>query len=193
MYAVLGFGFAAAAWRGAVPDRILVRCWLTGAADGLPDIELPIAGFYARMYSGQASAFQVSVPYTEARYAAVKARAQGDLFVERVTSRDGVELGAESLFSFPNTGRQLHQGPYRQTLVLSGERQTTNATPATHSGLRFSLAGLDFNGARTWTTDLATVVRPGDAIVVEGEIVTIDRVQAEADTTRAKLTLRAGA
>lgn len=182
-YACLGLGYAAAGWSGPVPDRVLWRCVLTGAADATTDAEIPISNIYARLYSASPSEHQVSAPYTTAVSDAIAARPNATVRVFRsATSAATGEGGERLVFEFPLEDQQYHRGAHSATYVLQGSRQTTNWTPVTVTVDRIIEEGAAFNGERTWTVPADYSIQPGDSVVIGAETILIDRVQFHAST-----------
>lgn len=190
-YASLGLAWSLAGWGGGAPDRVLYRCVLTGAADSLPDVELPLSAIYCRLYSGQASDHQITTPFTLERAEAIEARPHGTVRIFQTSQEAATGQGGERLlFEFDVADSSFHRGAYASSYTLAGQRQTTNSTPVTVAVPKVFEEGLDFNGGRTWKVPAFYNVRPGDSAVIDGETVPIDRAQFHASATDTYLILR---
>lgn len=193
-YASLGLAWGLAGWAGGAPDRVLYRCVLTGAADSLPDVELPLSAIYCRLYSGSPSDHQVTAPFTLELADAIEARPNGTVRIFQTSQVAATGEGGERLlFEFGIEQTSYHRGAYSSSYVLQGQRQTTNSTPMTVMVSKVFEEGLDFNGGRTWKVPASYGVRPGDSAVIDGETVVIDRAQFHASATDTYLILRESA
>lgn len=190
-YASLGVAWSLAGWGGGAPDRVLYRCVLTGAADSLDDVELPLSAIYCRLYSAQPSDHQVTIPFTLDLADAIESRPNGTVRIFQTSQESATGQGGEKLlFEFEAEDAQFHRGAYGSSYTLQGQRQTTNSTPVTTMVGKVFEEGLDFNGGRTWKVPAFYGVRPGDSAVIDGETVLIDRAQFHASATDTYLILR---
>jgi hypothetical protein len=173
---------------------VLYHCILTGAEDGLGDVDLPLSGIYSRLYSGEPSDHQVTVPFTIEIAEAIDARPNGTIRVFQAASISASGDGGERLVcEFAIDRSSYHRGAYSASYTLAGSRQTTNATPITVTVDALFEEGRDFNGGRTWKVPAYYGIRPGDSAVIDGDTHLIDRVQFHASPTDTYLTLRESA
>jgi hypothetical protein len=168
-------------WAGVA----LTRTWrltLTGAADELGDVVLPISNLSARLRSGEASYLNVTVPYTLEYADAVSARPNGDMILEHIV-RDN--LGNTMEFVVVTVALetiQISRGASSSSIVLIGHRQSTNSNPTSHSVAPLSL--------QTGTTASTMIVpeydqniRPGDTVTGEGVTFEIGLLTLQAAVT----------
>ena len=156
-------------WAWDIPTgaraQAIYRCYLTGAADGTTDVELPATSFQARLRTGEPSYLSVVVPDAPTYLPAITARPNGELVVKR-----GIRwpTGVEILEEIARVGLERiadDRGAGSYTLTLSGHKTQTTATPKTRTlaGLSYRHAG---TGARRYRCSLDTFLRPGDTVYV---------------------------
>jgi hypothetical protein len=168
-------------WRGVAATRTW-RFTVTGDADGLDDVILPISNLSARLRSGSQSYLNVTIPYASAAADAVSARPNGDLILEHIV-RDN--LGNTLEFVVVTVALetiQISRGASSSSIVLIGHRQSTNSNPTSHSVAPLSL--------QTGTTASTMIVpeydqniRPGDTVTGEGVTFEIGLLTLQAAVT----------
>lgn len=141
---------------------------LTGAADGLSDLVLPMSSFQGRLRSGSPSYLSVVIPAAAQYSDAIDARPNGQLVVSRGDRwTDGLIQVTEIARVNLETIR-LDQGARSSSATLSGHRQTTNSAPKTVTlgGAQVkSVAG----GLRRYRCALDNDLRAGDTAEINGE------------------------
>lgn len=141
---------------------------LTGAADSLPDLVLPMSSFQGRLRSGSPSYLSVVIPAAAQYSDAIDARPNGQLVVSRGDRwTDGLIQVTEIARVNLETIR-LDQGARSYSATLSGHRQTTNSAPKA-----VALAGAQVrsvaSGLRRYRCALDNSLRAGDTAEINGE------------------------
>ena len=152
------------AWELPVGKCPVYFLTLTGAADSLDDVTMPMASFDARVKSGDPSYLQAVVPDAYTYAAAILARINGDLTVRRGYLQDnGDYLTAEIARVHLDTVAD-DRGPMSASVSLSGTRQDTNTAPKSLNlyGVTYRHAG---TGARRVRCTPDTFLRAGDTAV----------------------------
>ena len=154
-------------------EGALIRYYLTvtGAADGLEDIEIPMSSFQARRRSGEPTYLSVVIPGLE-HAAAVAARSSGTIRVDQGYARGGRILQREAIIEAAIDDVATYQGAMNSSIVLTGYRQA-NYTPKTvvltSPTYRSVARGVTrFRLARPYI-----FLNPGDTAVIDGESIDI--------------------
>lgn len=147
-------------WRptiDVVPDEIVYyTLHLTGDADGLPDLALPLHTFQCRHRDGGSSYGHVSVPNGAAYIDGIEARPAGDLVV---TYYQGDV--SEIVMQFRPTYIRLDEGGRSASVTMSG-----NFSAGDRAAKRFSLLGVSYRSYQTSAIRYRAAprgdLRPGD-------------------------------
>lgn len=154
---------------------------LTGAADGLVDAALPASSLQARLRSGRDSYLSVVVPHTAALAEAVASRPNGDLqLVYRELLSDGTATDT-AIVDVPVDLLQIPEGAQSASITLSGNRQSSNAAPASHTLARNQLT-LRQTGTGAMVVRSPTYrpeIRPADDVTIGGAVLVIDTVNIQ--------------
>lgn len=163
-------------------ERTFYLCTLTGAQDGLSDLELPMVSFHAELVAaeGETSYLQASVPDLSLA-GEVRDRSNGELVVvQRRELADGSTQDGE-LFRGPYTGVQTQNSSNRSTMQvrasLAGYITTAQRVALESTYLRGD------NGDGTWELRAAPAfeVRPGGQVEdSDGTTYTVGSVQYRA-------------
>lgn len=147
---------------------------LTGYADGVEDIEIPISSFQIRS-TGTVRYISVEIPSTE--YASeINLRMNGTMIVERAYVLDGIISLRDTIAEASIDGIRVYEGGNSQSITLDGyytgtmssnrvdlqQVQTRQVTSGALSSVR--CAGLDF------------LIRPGDVCINGGYEMIADTV-----------------
>jgi hypothetical protein len=158
--------------RSDIPSTIIYRVRLTGAKDGLEDVELPISSYQARLRNNKPTYLSVVVPDGKSYAGMVAARQNGSIVIERGIKYQSGEVQYVELMRVDLENSSDGGGGRNRSLTLSGHATIDHGTPKSielsnvrirtnsASGLRFR-AELDLN------------LRPGDTAVVGAESFTV--------------------
>jgi hypothetical protein len=165
-------------WVRTYRDSAVARfyCTLTGAADGLADIELPISSFQARKRQGESNFLSVIVPgmaYAEA----VAARSNGDLYIEMAYLVNGEATIREEIIRVEDLEINIYEGASSRSINLSGYREATYvAKNASISGSNYKYTMSGRRGFRFPQAD--PYLNPGDTLTIEDtdDELTVDQI-----------------
>jgi hypothetical protein len=135
---------------------------LTGAADSLSDLELPLISYQARITNGVSSPHYFRVPFDQDLYESVSARPNGEVVVKQeVVFDDGTsELSEFTRVNFDRVQKTL--GGISSTMTLQCSKQFTNTDPVTIQGEEILDWGIQYDGKRTFKTAGKKYIRVGD-------------------------------
>lgn len=144
-----------------IVDQLYYACVVTGAADALPDLRLPISSWQATVQNGRADYVQAVVPAIMDLVDAIGARSNGEIVIYRgARSPDGSEREIE-MARAPLEQFRIDRGSFRATGTLSGYAAiTTNADPSTRTLTGLRSLSIDGSGVRA-RTDIDWLLRPG--------------------------------
>jgi hypothetical protein len=145
--------------------KTIFRCYLTGADDGLSDLELPMASFQARMRDGEPSYLSCVIPNASAYEDDIVLRPNGDILVKKgYLLADGTEqLETIADVNFENV--QIAQGGRQGTATVVGHKTRTATSPKEREVTGVSYYGLLASGKRTIRAALDLFLRPGDTVI----------------------------
>ncbi|MFZ7127006.1 MAG: hypothetical protein ACOWWM_12715 [Desulfobacterales bacterium] len=142
------------------------RCTLTGDADSLPDLPLPVRSFQARRRTGEPSYLQVVIPDVSLE-PGIEARPNGQIVVERVTTEGGVEISAVEIVRVNAEPLRTDLGAAARAITLTGYRQTTNGSPAARE-IRDVMEVRQGESATVIVAAVDPAVQPGDTAQAQG-------------------------
>lgn len=150
-------------------------CVLTGAADGLEDLEIPISSFQAKMRDGDPSYISAYIPNIAAWADEINARENGDILIRKgYKFADGTrQLETIAWVDFENL--RYDKGANSQTGVIMGHRtesaSETGTKTVTLSGVSYK--SLQENGLMRIRCSVNLFLRPGDTVIYDDEGSTI--------------------
>lgn len=154
-------------------SRITYELVLTGDADGLSDLTVPISSFQARLRSGDPSFLSVVVPGT-AHDAEINARSNGDLVIYMVKTLDSGNIIREEIARATLETIRLDEGEISQSVTLSGHKTLTFSNKAV------SLSGGSYkavtNGMLRYRCSPHIYLKPGDTVTVDGSTFIADSI-----------------
>ena len=150
-------------------SAIYYRCTLTGAADGMPDIVLPISSFQTRSRKNpRPSYLSVIVPNATLHLPHIIARPNGEIVIEQGRMYpDGIEY--DDLVRADYESCSYNEGARNSSITLTGHRTLTPA-PAQIVPLRgVSIVAMQMTGVRRVTAAVDFRVRAGDTVTWDGQ------------------------
>jgi hypothetical protein len=151
---------------------ITYECVLTGDADGLPDIELPMSSFQGRFRSGDPSYLSVVIPGTDCAED-IDDRSNGNLRLYMVKTSGAYAL-RELLCVVDLETVQVDDGPTSQSITLSGHRTETHAAKTvTFSDIFYTRLQ---DGLLRIRCKPDLYLRPGDTVVTSEYTITADLI-----------------
>ena len=117
-----------------IPVRVVARLWLfalTGAPDGLEDVDLPVSSIQMRRVSGRPSYVQVVVPNSLKWGDAVTNRPNGEMIVYRAWLKSDGSLEKHEVQRANQDTIRTDWGARSGKITLTGYKQTTYQNPTT--------------------------------------------------------------
>jgi len=148
---------------------------LTGSADSIADIEIPISSFQARKRTGESTYLSVIVSDYETYSAAIAARSNGEMIVEMDYQYNGQTSIRQEILRADLETIDLYDGGKNRTISLVGHKTTTfaNRTVTIENPTYKSTV----NGRRTFRfAKCDPYLNPGDTLVVGDDSMTIDYI-----------------
>jgi hypothetical protein len=148
---------------------------LTGAADGVDDIVLPMASFSTRLSRDGSSYLQVSVPNGR-RYAAdIAARSRGDLVISRGDRYTDDRLDVVEIARATVAQVMPSYGGRASSVSVQGRRDPIATTP--RSVIVAGVSSWSISGGKNrWRARINNDLRPGDTAVVDGRSAVIGEI-----------------
>jgi len=114
-------GFNFTEWLAENEDRIIrtYECILTGAADSVADVTIPIASFQSRLEDGTPSFLSVVIPDTSYS-SAINARSNGQIIVEMIATVDGAEALREEIARVDLEAIRIDDGSRNKSITIWG-------------------------------------------------------------------------
>ena len=131
---------------------------LTGSADGLTDVTLPMSSFSVRHRYDGPSYYQLTIP-TYAYVSAIAARPNGEIVIWSKTGNIEEELLRGDLGSV-----RTDRGPKSQSISISGNSERATSDPETYLLAEALYASTTFEGESRLRIPPRAAIRPGDFI-----------------------------
>jgi len=149
-------------------------CVLTGAADSVADVTIPISNFNSRMRTGEPSYLQVTIPGID--YASyISARSNGDIVITMSWVVNGSAVLSEEIARVELETISIYEGTGSESIVLSGHKTVTYASQAiTLSDITYESTQAGKSIIRTAEPDL--YLRPGDVVTADATTFTVDYI-----------------
>jgi hypothetical protein len=171
--AVFGLSAEALGVSTFTTEAALIRYYLTvtGAADGVDDIEIPMSSFQARRRSGEPTYLTAVVPSADYA-AAIAARANGTLRIDQGYVLAGSILQREPIMETDIDEAAIHHGGRQSSIRLTGYRE------ATYTPKAITLSGATYRGVsggkiRYRLAKPYIFLNPGDTVTIEDDTLTI--------------------
>jgi hypothetical protein len=142
---------------------------LTGAADGVADVEIPITSLQARMRSGSPTYLQVVIPGLSEYETYVTDRPNGTMEIDVAYMEDGVYALRETIISVALDDIRVDWGPMSKSISLTGRSQKTYANKAIT--LHRPIYRATLNGATRYRfAEPVVYLFPGDTVTVDSDV-----------------------
>jgi hypothetical protein len=182
---------------GRITSNPIYICIITGAADGLEDIEVPIESFTATISTGIPSYLSVVIPAADDIETEIIARKNGDVVIYNgFRFSTGVEQVEEIARGAIDSYQKSMGGRYA-SLVVSGYKDIPLGTPKERNAVNISSFNMLATGKRTITAELDLFLRCGDTYIYGAggtEYITVGTIEytvnlrnAQADMTAKEL------
>lgn len=155
---------------------------LTGSADGVEDVTIPIKSFQARLRDGDPTYLQVVIPGT-ADTSYISARPNGEMVIKQVVVKAGTTQVEQEIVRVDLEDLRLDEGAKSQSITLVGHKTETYSPKAV------CLTGLTYKRTATGKRTLRTAIpdlflRPGDNVTADGETWQVGLITLTVDTTQ---------
>jgi hypothetical protein len=150
---------------------------ITGAEDGLDDVEIPISNFCARLRSSSPSYLSCTIPNSIDWIAAISARSSGDLVLSKgYEFADGTRQ-LETIVRVDFETVAIDRGPRNDSGTVVGHRTITESSPKTRTATGVRYFALQHDGNYRVRADVDMFLRPGDTFVFgETDRISVDTV-----------------
>lgn len=158
---------------------------LTGAPDGLADIEIPISSIQCRLRDGEPTYLSVVIP--SATWAAdISARPGGELVVERGYRFSDGSRQLQEIARVDLEDIRMDSGARNKSITLSGHATISNTTPKA-----VAISGASYrsesNGKRRYRCTVDHFLRPGDTAVISDEEIIVDSISFTIGTSQEQM------
>lgn len=164
-------------WLALNKDRAVERYYftLTGAADNVEDVEIPISSLQARKRTGESTYLSVVIPYLASFAELIAERSSGAMIVELAYNIDGQESIREQIIAVDLEDISIAEGAENRSIVLSGHR--TQNFPAQITTLYNPIYKQTENGRRIFRFARCDLyLNPGDTAIIGDDSFTVDYV-----------------
>lgn len=144
---------------------VIYDCTLTGAADGVANLVLPIASFQARVRDGEPSYVSVTVPNSLAYEDAIAARTNGEIVIRKGYRMADGTTQMEEICRVDYEDIQISRGGRSDAAVVTGHATVSSTAPKEWTVTGVSFYGLQADGKRRVRADLDLFLRVGDTCV----------------------------
>lgn len=151
-------------------------CILTGAADGVDDITIPISSFQSTMRDGDPSYLACVIPNSVDYVAAIAARPNGDIVIRKGYRFSDGSMQTEEIIRVDYESLQVNRGARSDSATISGHKTTSSSNPKRVNLSGVSYYGLQANGKRTFRADPDLFLRVGDTAVYGAESIVVDQI-----------------
>lgn len=143
------------------------KCTITGAADALPDIEIPISSINGRLTNDGMSSLSIVCPDGVGYAAAIAARSNGGLIIESIEDYADGSSASDFSVEYPITGYASDRGSQNWSITIS-----VSTTLTLGQARRVNLKGISYLGrALTGKTrarcELDKDLLPGDVAMLD--------------------------
>jgi hypothetical protein len=168
---VIGVPVAEMTLTGVTPSAVwtidnvaqhIFRCILTGAEDGLDDLDLPMSMFTANVRDGDPTYLSCTIPNGSEYEDEILLRPNGDILVKygaRLAS--GIEQLVE-IVRVNYEDMQIDRSATNDTIILTGHKTTTTGGSKEWPVSNVSYFGMDSDGKRRIRADMDYFLRCGD-------------------------------
>jgi hypothetical protein len=151
--------------RAVTTAQVIYYCILTGAADGLDDLYLPMSSFQARMRDGDPSYLSCIFPNSAAYEDAISLRGSGQIIIQRgFRMSDGTEQ-MEEIIRVNYESLRIDRGARNDSGTITGYRTISSGEPKEVTVTGVSYYGMQADGKRKVRADLDLFLRVGDTCI----------------------------
>lgn len=157
-------------------SKVVYSLTLTGAEDGLEDLEIPMSSFQYRIKSSSPAYMACVVP-------------DSATWLDEVNNRSNGQMVVRKGYEFPNGSRQMEEiarvdfesirfdrGVMNDSLTIVGSRNTSLATAKDRPIDGVSFAGLQSDGKKRIRATVDLFLRPGDTCIYGDDEIVVEYI-----------------
>lgn len=156
--------------------QTIYLCLLTGSADGLTDLTIPISSFQSTMRDGDPSYLACVIPNSVAYVTDIIARTNGDIVIRKGYRLDDGSAQTEEIIRVDYESLQIARGANNDSATISGHKTTSSSNPKTVTLNDVSYYGLQTDGKRTYRALPDLFLRVGDTAVYGAESIIVGQI-----------------
>lgn len=142
--------------------NVIYLCVLTGAPDGLADLELPMSSFQGTLRDGDPSYLACVIPNSADYAAAIAARPNGEIVVSKgYRFSDGTRV-VEEIARVDYESLAIDRGGRSDSATISGHKTVSSTAGKQRALTGVSFYGLQVDGKRRVRSDIDHFLRIGD-------------------------------
>jgi len=176
-------------WSISANQRVSLQnvylCVLTGDADGVADLIIPMSSFQSTMRDGDPSYLACVIPNSIDYIAAIQARTHGDIVVRKGYRFSDGTTQTEEICRVDYESLQIDRGGRSDSATISGHKTTSSTSPKNINLAEVSYYGLQANGKRTYRAAPDLFLRVGDTAIYGAESITVGQISYQASTRQA--------
>lgn len=161
--------------------QTIYTCIVTGADDGLDDLDLPMSSFQARMRDGEPSYLAVYIPNSVDYEVAILARTNGDIVVKKGYRMQDGTINLEEIARVDYESIGIDRGWQNDTATLSGHRTLSSTAPKERELSGVSYYALQMDGKRRVRADVDLFLRPGDIALLNDDNIEVGMITYTVD------------
>ncbi len=165
----------------------IYQCILTGEADGLADLVLPISSFHARIRTGEPSFCEVIVPDVDRFLDPILLRPNGEIVVFKGNVFLSGIVNYVEIARVDFTDIAYDKGPSSSSISLSGHKETINDIPKIVSLQGVQVESLQKNGKYRVRCGVDFFARPGDTILWDDKSIIVDLLSISVNKNIARM------
>jgi len=165
--------------------QTIFQCILTGAADGLDDLIIPISSFQSTVRDGDPTYLACVIPDSINYIADISARTNGDIIIKQGYKLYDGSIQAEEIIRVDYENLQDARGGRSASATISGHKTTSSSSPKSVELEEVTYYGLQVNGKRTFRAKPDIFLRVGDTAVYGTESIIIGQISYTVDTRQA--------
>lgn len=165
--------------------QTIFQCILTGAADGLDDLIIPISSFQSTVRDGDPTYLACVIPNSINYIADISARTNGDIVIKQGYKLYDGSIQAEEIIRVDYENLQDARGGRSASATISGHKTTNSSSPKSVELEEVTYYGLQTNGKRTFRAKPDIFLRVGDTAVYGTESIIIGQISYTVDTRQA--------
>lgn len=168
-------------WTPSVSNRYrmqtIYQCILTGDADGMDDLVIPISSFQSTLRDGDPSYLACVVPNSVDLIDGIQARTNGEIVVKKgVKYYDGT-VNLEEICRVSYEYLQLNRGGRSDSATISGHKTVSAGTAKVRALTEVSYYGIQTDGKRVYRAAPDLFMRIGDLATYDGQTIVVGQIQ----------------